>query len=657
MYPPEHPSLDGTVGPVLEAMGPALEDGEPLVVDVHRDHLAVAERGGPGQRELLRELAGRLHEHRVARLEFHPELGEEELGALLTAVGREPSDDGEESELAGTHPGWPHIEVVPLEYDGLVMGDESTSDETGAGDGVWVGLVRFLAYEDSPPEQRSWTEVSVAELATRLEEITAGEAESRAVEKRLREVADALAGDAGTGPGGGDLRRRFAGLLEHLGGETLREVLSGQTEDQRRDFLRSCTRGLPVQSAARVVRELTADRSPGGELTLRLLAKLDRRRSRRGWGPTEDGIRARLGAVVDAETEGRHPGGEDETAEYGAAMGREWDAEPHLPATEVNGAETEEDPRLRVLRAALEVDATGPAARAAVHDLLERDDPEAVLTALRDAPAGADRARRDILDALDVPALARRLLEKDPPDLDAVRNLVAEAGEATIPALIDILAESESQELRRQTFSLLEEVGQTARPHLLQRLHGDDRWYVQRNMLALLASLPEPIDAERVESFRNHDRAAVRIEVYKLLLDQDPPRVEDLRRALSDADRRVVSLGVGAARGSAAEELVPELIDIALDEEWPEDTRRAAVRALSPVQDSSVVEGLADLCRERSWWRPWASSRFRTNPVARAALRGLARHHRDRPDVRGLLEEAADSADAEVRAIVREESP
>lgn len=658
MYPSGHPERQRAVERALDALEPAWAGNRPLVVDVHRTHVTVDDEGGPDQAEVLRELARHLYAHRVARLEFHPGVDEGELGSLLDAVSRDPGEEGKEGEAAALRPdgaGWTNVEVVPLEYDGLVLGGAADDDERADVDEVWAGLVRHLASEgaaEEPSGDRWWTDVSVATLATRLEDLTAEEAQKLEIGNRLGEVAEALARRAGGGEsaGQGGFRPHFTELLHELSGETLRSLFSELSEEEIRDFLRSCARALPVRSAAPVVGKLFGEGDPGATLTLRLLAKLDRRRGGGGWTPPEGRLRSRLDALIDAGTEGR----DAETVEEPSSDGT---AAPMLPGGE--GATPEAgDVLLHVLQAALATGTVGPGGRAGVRELVDAGRAGEVVAALREAPDASGEARRQLLEALDVRQAVRRMLLSGSPDLDPVRQLVGEAGDAVVPAVIDVLADSGTQELRRRTFSLLEEVGQPARPHLLDRLHSDERWFVQRNMLALLASLAEPPEADRVEAFRDHDRAAVRIEAYKLLLDRDAPRVEDLRRALGDSDRRVVSLGVGAAADSPRDELAPDLAAIAADEERPDDTRRAAVGALSRLEHPTVVETLTDLCsRERSWWRFWASEAVRPNPVARAALRGLARHHRDRPEVRNLLEAAADSSDERVRAVLEEEGP
>src|SRR5206468_2270034 len=141
----------------------------------------------------------------------------------------------------------------------------------------------------------------------------------------------------------------------------------------------------------------------------------------------------------------------------------------------------------RVVAMALEVETVGPRAVAAVEHIVEAGRLGALLEALQQVPdeRGAARAVWERVATSDV---VRRLVRADPPDFTVLDRLIPHVGYAAAEPLLDALAVAQSRGARRGLLAQLVRLGAGIGPLVVRRLE-DDRWYVIRNLLALLEDL------------------------------------------------------------------------------------------------------------------------------------------------------------------------
>ena len=139
-----------------------------------------------------------------------------------------------------------------------------------------------------------------------------------------------------------------------------------------------------------------------------------------------------------------------------------------------------------------------------------------------------------------------------------------------------------------------------------------------------------------------HEDPRVRCEAIRLQLKLPHERDQAIVHALEDLDPRVVHLGLTALQFAVPEELLPRVLNLAVDADLDDDIRTLAVKVAGKVQRFPVLDMLLELTDGgRS-----LLGRFRLpvkTPVLLAALRALAdtwsdqRSRRGRPDGRARI--------------------
>jgi hypothetical protein len=137
-------------------------------------------------------------------------------------------------------------------------------------------------------------------------------------------------------------------------------------------------------------------------------------------------------------------------------------------------------------------------------------------------------------------------------------------------------------------------------PAVIARLD-DPRWYVTRNLLALLEDLGPLPEGYSAAAYLRHPDARVRWQAVKLQFKQPADRTAALTAGLSDPDPRTLrlALGVAVATQTCPEEAVPVLASRASDRTVTADVR---------VLDRAGIEFDADLVgafvRMMAQWEP-----------------------------------------------------
>src|SRR3989454_5499893 len=187
-------------------------------------------------------------------------------------------------------------------------------------------------------------------------------------------------------------------------------------------------------------------------------------------------------------------------------------------------------------------------------------------------------------------------------------------------------------------------------PLVVRRLD-DDRWYVIRNLLALLedlAVLPEGFSPAR---FALHADARVRRHAVKLQLKLPDERDVALVTALKDQDPRTVRLALGliVALHSCPAAAVSLLVSRASDRVIAADLRVLAIRALGATTAPAALEALLRLTTAGRTL--FGKERLPPkSPELLVALAALVTGWAHDPRTRAVLARAAQSTDREIRA-------
>lgn len=310
----------------------------------------------------------------------------------------------------------------------------------------------------------------------------------------------------------------------------------------------------------------------------------------------------------------------------------------------------------RILAMALETGSGGSMVWTALADLSRtQEGVRSILDMLKRAPAGS-RSAATIASQFATPQRLAMLLVEDPVDFEAVDALLTSMGDAAAPALIDALAESKSRAARRGLLDRLAAIGPTIGPLATNRLQGDERWYVQRNMLTVMREAKCDWTGIQLEKYTGHADARVRREATQLLFNDPVSRDRALASALRDSDVGMLKVGLKAARESMPESVVPILAKRVVDPQFPPEFRTSALQLLARSSSVLALEALLRFAMSGTtlMGRPKLAPK---TPEMLIALSGLARAWPNERRSAPLLAVARDQKDPDIAAAAAARAP
>src|SRR6266699_3624471 len=645
MYPEGHPSLAPAAAGLTRRAALLLEDRATVSLGVARNQLVIEGVATDPKHPVLRELAGRLHRHHLGAITFRRGVEQEEVGDALRTLAIEaertgqPLGLGDRDRLAA----WPHVQLHALTYERLELTDQS--GPVGEGDAraaqLWVGLAR--AALATAPEDTRPTPTEPAVIAQAIDQHSKAEATGydQVIVGYLLQIAAELktAGSAEAAA----LRRRTSRLIRTLKPETLqRLVRMGGDFAQRRQFVSDAADGMAVDAVLDILKAAAESSQEAISHSLvRLLSKLAVH-AEAGAAPVRPQADAALREQVQQLLAGwtlpdPNPGA------YGEALQRMARAAPAGPPRADHHA-TEPD---RLVAMALEIGTMGPRLPAAVDRVVA----EGRLAQLLDALEGgaADTAAAATVRAqIATAAAVQRIVAREPVDFKLLERLVPLVGTAAAPPLLDALAVAESRGARRGLLAQLAKMGAEIAPFVIARLD-DSRWYVTRNLLALLEELGPPPAGFSAAPYMRHTDARVRWQAVKLQLKLPAERDEALVVGLRDQDPRTLrlALGLAVALQACPDAAVPLLVNRATDRTLPGDLRALAVRALGYTRARAALETLLQITAggRTLFGREKLAAK---SPELLVALAALATGWRHDPRSRARLALAASSTDGQI---------
>jgi HEAT repeat protein len=241
-----------------------------------------------------------------------------------------------------------------------------------------------------------------------------------------------------------------------------------------------------------------------------------------------------------------------------------------------------------------------------------------------------------------------RFLTAEPLDLPLLDRVIALSGIAAAVPLLDALAVAESRSTRRHLVNRLIAMGETITPDLIARL-SDSRWYVVRNLLSVLDTLPALPPEFDVNSFTSYPDPRVRRLALKMQIAVPGARERGLATALNDADPEIVMLGLLGLGNEIPRSLEQRVEQLATDGAASPETREHAIRTLGYCRSEGALAALlAFVDGGRTFF---GKQRLAPkSPEMLAALRALASGWSSRPAASRVLERASFSSDAAIRA-------
>lgn len=637
-YPLGHPILAPAAEAVARRLDSLLLERGTLSLGVARDQLIIEGVATDPKNPVLKDLADRLHRHHLGAISFHRGVSPLEIEEALKVVA---SDADRGSEPVGLRPAeeiphWKHLQLFPLTFDRLelvggpeaVEGDRDGSAITqGRGALLWVGLARaaLAAEEVKKPEprmpephafrpnvpaaaplsedeiDRALSEVKPAELevsgvepaavAKAIEQHERGTAYDQVIVGYMLQSAELLKQG---GAGALALKKKMSRLITSLDQNTLTRLIEmGGDHRQRNKFILDATQGMSIDAVIDLAKAATGTGAAISNSMLRMLKKLGQH-AERGSAPrrqmAESALREQMAELVQGwELADPNPDS------YAAALQKMSMSSPVL-VTADEAAFTPEPERM--VKMAMETGGIGDALERAIGDIVARGRIPELVTMLEQAtkenPA-IERVRARVED----PEMLRAALAAQPVDFGLVDQLVVALRHRAAAPMLDVLIASDSLTVRRALIDRLIRMPDDVRP-LLAAFVGDERWYVQRNMLFIAAELPGMPLALDASPYRQHPDWRVRREALRVLFRHPDDRTRAICTALSDEDERVKRLALNAVvEGGCPEPAIPIVISLASDSELDSDIRVGAIRALATRGGPLAIDALLKLTEIR----------------------------------------------------------
>lgn len=655
IYPAGHPLLDTAVAGFTERLHELLEARTTLSLGVARHQLVIEGVATDPANPLLRELALKLHRHHLGAIKFTQGLEYPEVAQFLKALAIDPHLSG---EALGRSDGdearrWPNIWLFPLAYEQLELIED---DRPTAGDGegrpeaagrstqLWVGLATAALAGQTGDHVPAPAAADPGDVARAIDEHARETTYDQVVVGYLLQIADEL--KVNPQPAGTGLQRRVSRLVSTLRPDTLRRLLEmGGDAVQRRRFVLDASQGMAVSAVVELVKA-AADTSHQNisHSLVRMLSKLAAHAEAGAPDVRKEADLALRDNVRQLLTgwELDNPNPEQYTSVL-EAMAK------HQALRGASMPEQECEPS-RVVAMAVEVDVLGESVRRAVDAMNERGEFPELLDILERAPRTTDTVAT-LWEYIATPERLRELLERPEIPFDLVDRLALRIGAPAAEPMLEAYGAAEARGVRRKLHDRLAQLGPGIGPQVVLRLV-DTPWYVQRNMLALLGTMPVWPDGFSPEPFVRHDDARVRREAYRLLFRVVDQRDAAVNAAIADPDEAVLRLGLTAALEGLPVAAQPRVTAVAVDPARPAAVRALAIRALGAVRAAGTLPFLLEhaMARHALFRRDRLAAR---SPEMLAALTALATFWADHPDAAAALALAGRSDDPEVQAAIR----
>ncbi len=626
MYPEGHPARTATVEQCLAAMMPVLESRTRLVLRINRDSIEIGDRATDPGGALLANFAGRLYEHQLGELAINSGLTPDELTGLLAVVslpagrGVEPLGNSSAADLKK----WPHIELLPITFEGISLSRDRPSGRVARGDEPTGDL--------EPP-------AGSEEIAAEPDSQGTGEDSGELDVRGFPALTRLLQGDGDSDPE--EVRREVSRLILNLDPRTLNQLTAALPAEMQAEGLE----GAVTRAAANFIAAAAAGEE-GNEHSAQMLR-----------------ILTKLGMSKETPDRAADPESVENLTELMSRLGSDWsveDATPQeykeqlqsfsrqAPILSIISTWMEEPTSGRIVQMGLELNQISPPVHYAATSMIRDGHLEELLDILETTPesvACVDEIWDDVLTRDTV----RTLVEPEPPAFSLLDRLLSRLEEETIEPLFDLYCNGRPPETRTATLERLVTLAENTGPMAVRRLD-DERGSIRRDMLILIGHLPDPPEDFSPVAWLVDPEVDVRREAIRLALAGTEEREIALASALNDSDSEIVLMGLEAAATECPPEIVPAITSLIETPRTQARIRLAAIRALAATDTPETLHFLIRM----TWVRKLFF--FRTLAPKSAdmleALSVLARGWSEHAEVQRVLSAARKSKDPQIRAVV-----
>lgn len=190
-----------------------------------------------------------------------------------------------------------------------------------------------------------------------------------------------------------------------------------------------------------------------------------------------------------------------------------------------------------------------------------------------------------------------------------IRRILDLLGSSGARNLLYALAEEKDRSRRRRLFDFLAAMGPVIVPEAIALL-SDSRWYVARNMVALLRTVRDKRAIPEIRRMTTHEDIRVRLEAIKTLLGFERHMTQELlEKAIADPDPKVAETAITLCGSYGIVEARGPLVRLVTSRDWwgrRRNLRLKALRALAELGRPDTLDDLEPVLRER-WWFPVAA--------------------------------------------------
>ncbi len=638
MYPPGHPYLQTSTERLMRRVEILLAAHPIAVFGIARDQIVIEGAATDARNTIYRDLAERLHRHRLATLRLSRGITTPELDRLVTLLCGEPVRSGRGAlvtEMASLE----HVQVQPIEYDRIVLEEGDAGLDTGGAaprrsDDLWMDLARIAA--DTSTDGGDFEDDGA--LINRIESGSTEAGYDREILGRLTRLAEELADTSN--PRDQALQARLSKLLGSLRSGTLTRLLAaGEDDDERRRFVTAASTSLDIGAVMKILESIAAaSHQEVSHHLLRLLRKMGKMSPA---APTDAklaadaALRANVNRLLeDWRLDDPNP------ERYTAALDMMAMTAPR------EGAAVESCDPIVILQAALESGTTGRRIDLATREALSSGRFDELIALLQDVPSGAQTD--SIWARVATPERLRDELKRGRLLNDSTAALITRLGPAAVDPLLELLAEADDRAMRSATLRALAGLGGVAADRAVA-LMPNSPWFVQRNLFVLLGRLGSWPEKLPTAPYVAHEESRVRREAIKLMLDSPGRRDTALSGGIMDSDDTIRSLALSAALEECPRHIVPTVKRIVDDPAENSAIRTLAIKVFARSGISGAVESLTSLVLVRKF-RFLPRRIAAKSPEVLAAIAGLSAHWSSEPRAAEVLQRARRHRDPEIRA-------
>ena len=639
-YPERHPLLGSAIEAVAGHLRVVLVNRPFMLLGVARNQLLVEGLATDPDNPVLRELAAKLHRHQLGAIKFTTGVSREELTEMLRTLSSDARVKPVGTDLIEYDSRWENIRFFPPAYDRLELSDEQRLGEQARAEGtasrLWIGLAAAVVAREGAPELHSDPRAIARALNERLRDPD----QAKQVVNYLLGLSRELRLSAGNQADA--LKEKLAALLNHITPETLRELAAvGADLAQRRRLVMDAAMVLPAGATLTLLHAVSdASNRVLPQAMLRLLTKLAFQAEKGNQSVREEAdlaLREAVRQLVDKwSLDDPNP------LPYSRVLER-------LSRHPTHGTAPQPEQTLeaiRLVQMSLETDTVGDTVWAALEEVVREGQAGEVVRMVED-PNVAEDIQELFWTRLATPANMRVLLNNEPRDTDVVELLLERMGMSAAEPMLETLEVADSRTMRRRLLTRLGQLGPTIGPMLVERLPTSP-WFVQRNLLALLGSLPEIPGEFNAAPYVDNDDPRVRREALKLMLRIPGARSDAILASLGDSDDANVRMGLTAALDGCPTSAVPRLMVLLNDRRNVAEIRSMAIRVLGTIRTPATRDWLVEhALTKQGWFR--RRRLLPRSPELVAVLAALARGFRQDPSAQLVLRLASESNDPELR--------